>query len=111
MARKNVHCVTAREQAGFEKLVELHDGNEAAAFEAWEQNGFRVPDEAMALVGDDVTDNEFVLPDKVETDPQILSKQNAVRKAKALMTAKVKKLNTLVDRHPELEKGRELLTA
>lgn len=110
---KNIHCVTAREQAGYDKLVELHNGNEAAAFEAWEKNNFRVPDEAMALVGEDIKDNQFVIEDVIETDPAILTKQKAVRKAKALMVAKLKKLEVLTHsgKHKGLLKGKEELEA
>lgn len=108
---KNIHCVTAREQAGYDKLVELHQGNEAAAFEEWENNNFRVPDRAMALVGEDIKDNQFVIEDVIETDPVILTKQKAVRKAKALMVAKLKKLEVLTHsgKHKGLLKGKEEL--
>lgn len=111
MARKNIHCVTAKEQAGFEKLIELNQGDEAKAFKIWEDNGYKVPDEAMSLVGDDLRNNSFIMPDEVITDPILLTKQKAVRKAKALMTAKLKSLNIAVLKNPGIEKGRDELEA
>lgn len=91
MAR-NVVCVKASQQAGFDKLVELHKGNSTSAFQEFEDNNFQVPDRAMALVQEDVTNNKFVLEDEIEVNPVAIEKSRALAKAKAAMTSKIKKL-------------------
>jgi len=107
MARKNVHCIDGREQAGYDKLVELHKGDDSAAYEEWQNNGFVIPERAAALVSEELITNEFILEDNKEVDPIILRKVKATRKAKALLTSKLKSLNNLVDKHKGLEKGRD----
>jgi hypothetical protein len=106
---KNIHCVTARESAGYDKLIELNNGDEAVARRIWEDNNFKVPAEAMAMVGEDIVDNKFIIEDVIETDSIIISKQKAVRKAKALMIAKLKKLERLQNIDAGLQKGKEEL--
>ena len=89
---KNTHCFTAREQAGYEKLIEINNDDEGIARKLWEENGYKVPDEAMALVSEDILDNKFIIEDQIETNPIIIARQAIVRKAKATMVAKVKAL-------------------
>jgi hypothetical protein len=108
---KNIKCVTAREQKGLEKLIEMHNGDEVLARKIWEENGYNVPDEAMALVTEDVQNNSFIVEDVKEVNSTLLAKQKSVRKIKAALTSKLKRLNQLVEKHPGLEKGRAEMEA
>ncbi len=103
------NCVSAAHAPAFEKMVDLHNGDEIKAFEEYEKNGLQPSDEARALVGEDIVNNEFTVSEHIETNPIILSKQNAVRKVKATLFAKIKALTRLSEKHSGFEKAREEL--
>jgi len=110
MARRHPRCVKEQHAPAFEKMIELNKGDEIKAFEQYEQNRFSPTDEATALINEDVVDNPFTLED-VETDTPVLAKEKvALKKIKALLIAKVKNLNRIVESsHKGLKKGRDEL--
>ena len=111
MSRSMYNCVKAEHVSAFNKMVELHNGDELKAFAEYETNNFQPTDAARQLVGEDIVNNEFTVSDHIETDPLILAKEKSVRKIKAALTSKLKKLNQLVEKHPGFEKGRDEIEA
>tara|TARA_R100001463_G_scaffold23551_2_gene56393 strand:+ start:9977 stop:13180 length:3204 start_codon:yes stop_codon:yes gene_type:complete len=103
---KSVKCVKASQQAGFDQLVELHNGDTIKAFQEFEDNNFQIPARASALVQEDITDNQFTLPEtEIETNPVIMAKEIALQKAKAAMVSKIRALDNT--KHKGLVKIRE----
>lgn len=107
MSGKNTRCISKEEALGYAKLIELCKNDENKAREIWEKNGEIVPDYAMALVGQDITDNQFIVEEVIDTDPTVLARSRAVRKAKALLVAKLQKLERMHNLDKGLQKGKE----
>ncbi len=100
MAIKTPKCVLKSQEKAFNKLVELHNGDQVAAFDEYEKNGNVVPDRASALVEDDILDNRFTLVDNPESNPVLLARSEAIKNAKAFLHVKITKLNKTVEKHP-----------
>ena len=106
---KNIKCVTRADQAAWEALVELNGGDAVKAFQQWEDNGYTMPAEAIAKVSEDVINNDYILDDVLEVDPIIIQKQKLISQTRALLDAKLQKLDRILEDHPHLQDGRDEL--
>ena len=106
---KNIKCVTRADQAAWEALVELNGGDAIKAFQKWEDNGYTMPAEAIAKVSEDVINNDYILDDVLEVDPIIIQKQKLISQTRALLDAKLQKLDRILEDHPHLQDGRDEL--
>ena len=94
---------------GMEKLIEIHNGDEIKARIAFEENNLQIPDEALAMVKEDMKNNPFLVEDVPSTNSTLLSKNVAITKVKASLTSKLKTLTAITAKggHKGLKKGKE----
>jgi len=108
---KNIKCITRADQAAWEALVKLNEGNPTLAFQQWEDNGRTMPAEAIAMVSEDVLNNDYILDEVLEIDPVLIQKQSLISQTRALLDAKLQNLDKILEDHPHprLQDGRDEL--
>lgn len=106
---RNIKCVTRVEYAAKEALIKIHNGDEVAAHAEWVANKYQMPTAAVDMVSEDIKNNNYVMEDVLEVDPTILHKQKILTKTRALLDAKLKNLDRILEDHPHLAEGRNEL--